>query len=796
MLNCRKIYFMLLKKFLSFFIKAQIIPKNIILDEKLNKNDYVVYVMQYQSIVDLIILHIQCFMNNFPDPLKPIKINNTVLSRYVFINQKNKKSNLSIYSIKHFKNISYVNSYLEINLRQNKIDIQIIPITIMIGRSPGKRKEKTYIKIIKKFFSIILYGRHSLLVLSAPISLQKIIDMYHNDKLIIYKLARIANYNFIRQKFISIGPKIINHKVLFHKLLKSEIIKKLIEDETKNKQNIEKKNKKHAIKLMKEISANYSYFFIWITDRVIQKLWNKLYIHIKGNENIRDLILTKTNVIYVPCHRSHIDYLLISYVLYHEGLVTPHIASGINLNFWPIGCVLRKLGAFFIRRTFNVNKFYSSIFREYLNELFKYGYSIEYFIEGGRSRTGYLLNPKTGILALTLQALIKNNEKKVVLIPIYIAYDTLIEANSYSKELLGARKEKESFLKMLNGFFKLKHLGKAYINFGTPLNLNELLNDLAPNWSSNINNIDTYRPNWMISTVQSIANMIMISINKSSYVNETNLLVTALLSSKNYTLNKGILIKQVQSYLDLFSIIPYSKECIIPLISAKCLFHQALNRDIFRITDNNTVILTNTKAMSMLYYRNNIRHMLIMPELIAIIIYKHAKISKIELLYQVKKIYPILKNELFLHWDKDFIPSLVEKICNEFVRQGLIKNLKNYYIYNISNCITLKLFASDIKTNIQRYAIIFSIIHKMNFINRISLRKMNNILAQRIVLLKENIHKFEFFESTMFNVLLNTLQEEGYIKFNTNQINVYKVQELWIILYNLLDNDIKNIIKM
>ncbi len=101
------------------------------------------------------------------------------------------------------------------------------------------------------------------------------------------------------------------------------------------------------------------------------------------------------------------DYLLLSYVLYHQGLVPPHIAAGINLNFWPAGPIFRRLGAFFIRRTFKGNKLYSTVFREYLGELFSRGYSVEYFVEGGRSRTGRLLDPKTGTLSMTIQAMLR-----------------------------------------------------------------------------------------------------------------------------------------------------------------------------------------------------------------------------------------------------------------------------------------------------------------------------------------------------------------------------------------------------
>ncbi len=159
------------------------------------------------------------------------------------------------------------------------------------------------------------------------------------------------------------------------------------------------------------------------------------------------------------------DYLLLSYVLYHQGLVPPHIAAGINLNFWPAGPIFRRLGAFFIRRTFKGNKLYSTVFREYLGELFSRGYSVEYFVEGGRSRTGRLLDPKTGTLSMTIQAMLRGGTRPITLIPIYIGYEHVMEVGTYAKELRGATKEKESLPQMLRGLSKLRNLGQGLRQF-------------------------------------------------------------------------------------------------------------------------------------------------------------------------------------------------------------------------------------------------------------------------------------------------------------------------------------------
>ena len=137
------------------------------------------------------------------------------------------------------------------------------------------------------------------------------------------------------------------------------------------------------------------------------------------------------------------DYLLLSYVLYHQGLVPPHIAAGINLNFWPAGPIFRRLGAFFIRRTFKGNKLYSTVFREYLGELFTRGYSVEYFVEGGRSRTGRLLEPKTGTLSMTIQAMLRGGTRPITLVPIYIGYEHVMEVGTYAKSCAAPPRKRE-----------------------------------------------------------------------------------------------------------------------------------------------------------------------------------------------------------------------------------------------------------------------------------------------------------------------------------------------------------------
>jgi glycerol-3-phosphate O-acyltransferase len=201
-------------------------------------------------------------------------------------------------------------------------------------------------------------------------------------------------------------------------------------------------------------------------------------------------------VVYVPSHRSHMDYLLLSYLLYDRGIVPPHIVAGINLNLPVVGTLLRKGGAFFIRRSIRGNALYSAVLSEYVAQLVAGGYSLEYFVEGGRSRTGRLLQPKGGMISMTLRAFLRQPRKPVLFQPIYIGYEKLMEGGSYLDELSGRPKEKESIWSLLWGIPKVlkQNYGQVVVNFGEPIALNDVLAEKAPEWKGEAVSEDESRP--------------------------------------------------------------------------------------------------------------------------------------------------------------------------------------------------------------------------------------------------------------------------------------------------------------
>ena len=164
--------------------------------------------------------------------------------------------------------------------------------------------------------------------------------------------------------------------------------------------------------------------------------------------------------LFTPCHRSHIDYLLLSYVIYKRGLMVPYIAAGDNLNLPFVGQLLRGGGAFFIRRSFRGN---TSVFKEYLYSILSRNTPLEYFIEGGRSRTGRLLPPKTGMLAMTVHSHLRGRAKPIVFVPTYIGYERLMEGSTYVGEMQGKPKEAESIFGILKHFEKLNAFSVRYM---------------------------------------------------------------------------------------------------------------------------------------------------------------------------------------------------------------------------------------------------------------------------------------------------------------------------------------------
>ncbi|OAT15280.1 glycerol-3-phosphate acyltransferase [Buttiauxella noackiae ATCC 51607] len=791
-----RIYYKLLNLPLGVLVKSKSIPADPQAELGLDPTRPIMYVLPYNSKADLLTLRAQCLAHNLPDPLEPLEIDGAVLPRYVFIHGGPRV--FTYYTPKE-ESIKLFHDYLDLHRSNPNLDVQMVPVSVMFGRSPGREKGEVnpplkMLNGIQKFFAVSWLGRDSFVRFSAPVSLRQMATDHGTDKKIAQKLARVARMHFARQRLATVGPRLPVRQDLFNKLLASKAIARAVEDEARSKKISHEKAQQNAVALMEEIAANFSYEAVRLTDRVLGLTWNRLYqgINVHNAERVRQLAHDGHEIVYVPCHRSHMDYMLLSYVLYHQGLVPPHIAAGINLNFWPAGPIFRRLGAFFIRRTFKGSKLYSTVFREYLGELFSRGYSVEYFVEGGRSRTGRLLDPKTGTLSMTIQAMLRGGTRPITLVPIYIGYEHVMEVGTYAKELRGATKEKESFMQMVRGLSKLRNLGQGYVNFGEPMPLMTFLNQRVPEWRDSIDPIEAIRPAWLTPTVNEIAAELMVRINNAGAANAMNLCCTALLASRQRSLTREQLTEQLNCYLSLLRNVPYSPDATAPDQPAEALIEHALQMNKFEVekdTIGDIIILPREQAVLMTYYRNNILHMLVLPSLLAAIITQHRHISRSELLRQVELLYPMLKAELFLRWEKAELASEMDALLNELVRQDLITLTDEEVVINPARSRTMQLLAAGVRETLQRYAITFWLLSANPSINRGTLERESRTVAQRLSVL-HGINAPEFFDKAVFTSLVLTLRDEGYIS-DTGDAEPAETMKVYQMLAELIMPDVR-----
>lgn len=247
---------------------------------------------------------------------------------------------------------------------------------------------------------------------------------------------------------------------------------------------LRKVNKKAAA-YIDEIAANYSLRVInilnWLFTRIFKNIFEGVSVS-QDEINMMRETYTKAPLILIPCHKSHLDYLLLPYVMFKNNMPCPHIAAGKNLSFWPLGPIFRGAGAFFLRRTFKGAELYTRIFAAYIEKLLYEGFNIKIYIEGGRSRTGKLLPPKTGGLSMIIRAFLSGACEDLYFVPIYVGYDRVLEEDAYLKEIEGGKKTPENLKGLLNTrkFLKRKY-GKVYLKFDTPISMNRYMEEKGVN---------------------------------------------------------------------------------------------------------------------------------------------------------------------------------------------------------------------------------------------------------------------------------------------------------------------------
>ncbi len=376
---------------------------------------------------------------------------------------------------------------------QARLDFPIflVPQMIVYSRDPS-REAKGLVDLffgdrenpgkLRKLVLCLFRAKRAVVEVGDPVNLREVIAAAPEAQPL-RELAQEVRRDLIdridRKRRVITGPVVKSREEVLELTLTDPGLTRFMEHVAETEKKKLSKVKKTAQDYFWEIAADFNVFLVNIMDRVVRWLSRNLFDGIvfdfEGFERVREAG-QKGTLIFVPCHKSHLDYLILNFFIYEHNMHPPRIAAGKNLAFWPLGWIFRDCGAFFIRRRFHGAKLYAEVLQTYLKTLIKTGYNLEFFIEGGRSRTGKLVLPKMGLLNMILRAYHEAAAPDLYLVPTFIGYDQVLEEKAYLRELEGKTKETESVGQLVKARkFLKKRYGRAYIQFSAPISLNDYL---------------------------------------------------------------------------------------------------------------------------------------------------------------------------------------------------------------------------------------------------------------------------------------------------------------------------------
>ena len=298
---------------------------------------------------------------------------------------------------------------------------------------------------------------------------------------------------------------------------------------------------------LREIAATHSPYVIDLVTHLIRFMYTRGYgeaLHYDRSQLESIYALAQRHpVVFLPSHKSNLDHLVLQYALYENGHPPNHTAGGINMNFFPMGPLMRRSGVFFIRRTFKDNAVYKFVLRQYIDYLIEKRFPLEWYIEGGRSRSGKLLPPRFGMLAYVVDSYRRGKSEDVFLLPVSIAYDQIQDVGDYVAEQRGGAKQRESFGWFLGVVRRLRRrYGNIHIRLGEPLSLAKTIGPPDPAAEPH--------PDEQSLALQKLAFEVSVRINRVTPITSTSLVTLALLGAGDRAVSVGETVVMLQNLLD------------------------------------------------------------------------------------------------------------------------------------------------------------------------------------------------------------------------------------------------------
>ncbi|MGA4439191.1 glycerol-3-phosphate 1-O-acyltransferase PlsB [Psychrobacter pocilloporae] len=578
-----------------------------------------------------------------------------------------------------------------------------------------------------------------------------------------------------KQRASMLGPDLSDRRNLVDKLVYSPAIKHAIELEAAEKGTSVRDARSQARGYANEMVNDYSHSIIRGFYKFLTWLWTQLYdgVEVHHFERVRDLA-TDYELIYVPCHRSHVDYLLLSYVIYKRGLSIPYVAAGDNLDVPVLGPLLRGAVAFYIRRSFRGNALYTAVLREYMHTLITRNTPIEYFIEGGRSRSGRLLPPKMGMLAMTVHSQLRQTNKPVVFIPTYIGYERIMEGGTYIGELKGKPKESESLIGLLKVGRKIERIfGNVHLSFGTPLHLSDFMTKFdVPANSLPSDRTDSPLDEKVSAMVDNIGVKVMQHINKAAVITPVSLLSLVLLSAPKAALDENSCREQIALYQGLAQRLPYADDTVITDMSPQEIIDYGIKLKLIERTPHilgDIIQVAGKQAALLSYFRNNTLHVFILLSFLSALVARNGRIKRSRLDSIAEQLYPFLQGELFLYYPAHGLAETLNKKVDSLLSHGLIVELGDDTLSvpesNSKRYQQLQVLATPVGQSLERYFMTLALLAQQGSGNLTESEVVDlcHLLGQRLsVLYADDIP--DFFDRALFTSFISALTRLDYLQ--------------------------------
>ncbi len=370
--------------------------------------------------------------------------------------------------------------------------IQMVPVVVLWSRAPSKAGQTEQVRNFilgrteapgwfGQLRNIWMSSEGALVQAGEPIDVQEFTERARPDEAV-EALRRVLRRYLRRESQVVKGPRLLPYSEMRRVVLENPALRALRREEAQLQGVSEADVRKQMEREYHQIASNFRWWVIRISDVVLRPLWTRVFsgvdVRPEDIERIR-AAMRQGSAILMPSHKSHFDYILLTWVCYKHDLIVPHVVAGANLAIWPISVFLRSVGGFFIKRSFSGERLHPAVFERYLRELIYRGYPVEFYIEGGRTRSGKLLTPRVGVLGMVLDATERRpTDHEVTLLPISLAYEEVAEERAYVREAGGEEKRKETVGQLVKARSVLsRRFGRVYLRVGEPLPASEVVDE-------------------------------------------------------------------------------------------------------------------------------------------------------------------------------------------------------------------------------------------------------------------------------------------------------------------------------